>query len=98
MDRYIRVQILKLEILTNLARADNISVLLREFQSYISGGDKGSAAATIQVTKGKSPPPPTLVRDRWSCRRSQVKRKLKTDEEKKEILKKKKGKSVLKEK
>jgi hypothetical protein len=43
------VQILKLEILTNLARADNISVLLREFQSYISGGDKGSAAATIQV-------------------------------------------------
>ncbi len=43
------IQILKLEILTNLARADNISVLLREFQSYISGGDKGSAAATIQV-------------------------------------------------
>jgi len=45
----ISVQILKLEILTNLARADNISILLREFQSYISGGDKGSAAATIQV-------------------------------------------------
>jgi len=43
------VKILKLEILTNLARPDNISVLLREFQSYITGGEKSSVAATIQA-------------------------------------------------
>jgi len=43
------VKILKLEILTNLARADNISILLREFQSYIAGGEKSSVAATIQA-------------------------------------------------
>jgi len=43
------VKILKLEILTNLARPDNISILLREFQSYISGGEKSSVAATIQA-------------------------------------------------
>lgn len=43
------VKILKLEILTNLARPDNISILLREFQSYITGGEKSSVAATIQA-------------------------------------------------
>ena len=43
------VKILKLEILTILARPDDISILLREFQSYISGGEKSSVAATIQA-------------------------------------------------
>ena len=44
------VKILKLEILTNLANSSNISVLLREFQSYISGAaSPASLAATIQA-------------------------------------------------
>ena len=43
------VKILKLEILTNLATEGNISSLLREFQSYISGADPASVAATIQA-------------------------------------------------
>ena len=43
------VKILKLEILTNLANTGNISSLLREFQSYITGSDAASVAATIQA-------------------------------------------------
>ena len=43
------IKILKLEILTNLANSSNISSLLREFQSYITGSDPASVAATIQA-------------------------------------------------
>jgi len=43
------IKILKLEILTNLANGSNISILLREFQSYITGADPASVAATIQA-------------------------------------------------
>ena len=42
------VKILKLEIMTNLATAGNIGIILREFQSYITGQDKVCVAATIQ--------------------------------------------------
>ena len=42
------IKILKLEILTNLATAGNIGIILREFQSYITGQDKVCVAATIQ--------------------------------------------------
>ena len=43
------IKILKLEILTNLANGSNISILLREFQSYITGADPACVAATIQA-------------------------------------------------
>lgn len=42
------IKILKLEIMTNLATAGNIGIILREFQSYITGQDKVCVAATIQ--------------------------------------------------
>lgn len=43
------IKLLKLEILTNLATEINISVILREFQTYISSNDKDFVAATIQA-------------------------------------------------
>lgn len=43
------IKLLKLEILTNLATAATISVILREFQTYISSSDKSFVAATIQA-------------------------------------------------
>lgn len=43
------IKLLKLEILTNLATAASIPVILREFQTYISSNDKSSVAATIQA-------------------------------------------------
>lgn len=43
------IKLLKLEILTNLATAATISVILREFQTYISSNDKKFVAATIQA-------------------------------------------------
>ncbi|XP_058128735.1 AP-3 complex subunit beta-2 [Anopheles ziemanni] len=43
------IKLLKLEILTNLATATNISVILREFQTYISSNDKEFVASTIQA-------------------------------------------------
>lgn len=42
------IKLLKLEILTNLATAASIPVILREFQTYISSNDKSFVAATIQ--------------------------------------------------
>lgn len=43
------IKLLKLEILTNLASETNISIILREFQTYISSSDKDFVAATIQA-------------------------------------------------
>ncbi|GLH02271.1 AP-3 complex subunit beta [Gryllus bimaculatus] len=43
------IKLLKLEILTNLATETSISVILREFQTYISSNDKEFVAATIQA-------------------------------------------------
>jgi AP-3 complex subunit beta len=43
------IKLLKLEILTNLATETSISVILREFQTYISSADKDFVAATIQA-------------------------------------------------
>uniref|UniRef100_A0A2I2YDE5 AP-3 complex subunit beta n=1 Tax=Gorilla gorilla gorilla TaxID=9595 RepID=A0A2I2YDE5_GORGO len=43
------IKTLKLEILTNLANEANISILLREFQTYVKSQDKQFAAATIQT-------------------------------------------------
>ncbi|XP_066471022.1 AP-3 complex subunit beta-1 isoform X2 [Tiliqua scincoides] len=43
------INILKLEILTNLANEANISTLLREFQTYVKSQDKQFAAATIEA-------------------------------------------------
>lgn len=43
------IKLLKLEILTNLATAATISVILREFQTYINSSDKSFVAATIQA-------------------------------------------------
>ncbi|XP_053679944.1 AP-3 complex subunit beta-2 [Anopheles nili] len=43
------IKLLKLEILTNLATGTNISVILREFQTYISSNDKEFVASTIQA-------------------------------------------------
>lgn len=43
------IKLLKLEILTNLATEASISVILREFQTYISSNDKDFVAATIQA-------------------------------------------------
>ncbi|XP_043235476.1 AP-3 complex subunit beta-2-like isoform X1 [Amphibalanus amphitrite] len=43
------IKILKLEILTNLATESSISIVLREFQTYIASHDKTFVAATIQA-------------------------------------------------
>ncbi|KAJ6634165.1 AP-3 complex subunit beta-1 [Pseudolycoriella hygida] len=43
------IKLLKLDILTNLATETSISVILREFQTYISSNDKDFVAATIQA-------------------------------------------------
>lgn len=43
------IKLLKLEILTNLATAASIPIILREFQTYISSNDKNFVAATIQA-------------------------------------------------
>lgn len=43
------IKLLKLEILTNLATATSISMILREFQTYINSNDKDFVAATIQA-------------------------------------------------
>ncbi|XP_071449577.1 AP-3 complex subunit beta-1 [Hetaerina americana] len=43
------IKLLKLEILTNLATETSISVILREFQTYISSNDKEFVAAAIQA-------------------------------------------------
>lgn len=43
------IKLVKLDILTNLATAASISVLLREFQTYISSSDRSFVAATIQA-------------------------------------------------
>uniref|UniRef100_H3D7I0 AP-3 complex subunit beta n=2 Tax=Tetraodon nigroviridis TaxID=99883 RepID=H3D7I0_TETNG len=43
------IKTLKLEILTNLATETNISIILREFQTYVKSQDKAFAAATIQA-------------------------------------------------
>ncbi|CAK8678180.1 unnamed protein product [Clavelina lepadiformis] len=42
------VRVLKLEVLTNLASETNISVILREFQTYVRSSDKRFVAHTIQ--------------------------------------------------
>ncbi|XP_063782401.1 AP-3 complex subunit beta-2 isoform X1 [Pseudophryne corroboree] len=44
-----QIKILKLEVLTNLANETNISIILREFQTYIRSMDKDFVAATIQA-------------------------------------------------
>lgn len=43
------IKLLKLDILTNLATAASIPIILREFQTYISSNDKNFVAATIQA-------------------------------------------------
>lgn len=43
------IKLLKLEILTNLTTDANVSVILRELQTYISNSDKHFVAATIQA-------------------------------------------------
>lgn len=43
------VKLLKLEILTNLTTDSNVSIILRELQTYISHSDKQFVAATIQA-------------------------------------------------
>ncbi|KAG4069762.1 hypothetical protein HA402_003203 [Bradysia odoriphaga] len=43
------IKLLKLDILTNLATETSISIILREFQTYISSSDKEFVAATIQA-------------------------------------------------
>ncbi|XP_030381657.1 AP-3 complex subunit beta-2 [Scaptodrosophila lebanonensis] len=43
------LKLLKLDILTNLASATSISLILREFQTYISSSDRSFVAATIQA-------------------------------------------------
>ncbi|XP_044139273.1 AP-3 complex subunit beta-2 isoform X3 [Bufo gargarizans] len=44
-----QIKILKLEVLTNLANETNISIILREFQTYIRSMDKDFVAASIQA-------------------------------------------------
>lgn len=44
-----RVKLLKLDILTNLVTESNVTVILRELQTYISSSDKQFVAATIQA-------------------------------------------------
>ncbi|XP_023227942.1 AP-3 complex subunit beta-1-like isoform X1 [Centruroides sculpturatus] len=43
------IKLLKLEILTNLSTETNISIILREFQTYVSSSDMDFVAATIQA-------------------------------------------------
>uniref|UniRef100_A0A146LRT5 AP-3 complex subunit beta n=1 Tax=Lygus hesperus TaxID=30085 RepID=A0A146LRT5_LYGHE len=43
------IKLLKLDILTNLATETSISVILREFQTYVSSPDKEFVAAAIQA-------------------------------------------------
>ncbi|XP_020297079.1 AP-3 complex subunit beta-2 [Pseudomyrmex gracilis] len=43
------IKLLKLDILTNLATETSISVILREFQTYISSNDKEFVGASIQA-------------------------------------------------
>ncbi|CAG0912795.1 unnamed protein product, partial [Notodromas monacha] len=43
------VKMLKLEVMTNVANSGNISVILREFQTYISSPNKEFVTATIQA-------------------------------------------------
>nr|XP_014087131.2 AP-3 complex subunit beta-2 [Bactrocera oleae] len=43
------IKLLKLDILTNLASASTIALILREFQTYISSNDRSFVAATIQA-------------------------------------------------
>ncbi|CAN8027190.1 unnamed protein product [Ixodes persulcatus] len=42
------IKLLKLEVLTNLATETNVSIILREFQTYVSNPDTEFVAATIQ--------------------------------------------------
>lgn len=44
-----RIKLLKLDILTNLATDANVSIILKELQTYISSSDKQFVAATIQA-------------------------------------------------
>ncbi|KRT80558.1 hypothetical protein AMK59_7070 [Oryctes borbonicus] len=44
-----RIKLLKLDILTNIACDANVSLILREMQTYILSNDKQFAAATIQA-------------------------------------------------
>uniref|UniRef100_A0A8C9VJJ3 AP-3 complex subunit beta n=1 Tax=Scleropages formosus TaxID=113540 RepID=A0A8C9VJJ3_SCLFO len=44
-----QIKVLKLEVLTNLATETSISIILREFQTYIKSMDKDFVAATIQA-------------------------------------------------
>jgi AP-3 complex subunit beta len=44
-----QVKMLKLEVMTNIASSGNISVILREFQTYISSPNKEFVTATIQA-------------------------------------------------
>eukprot|EP00794_Sanderia_malayensis_P009814 gene9814-10821_t len=43
------IRLLKLEILTNIAGESNITIILREFQTYVTSADKEFAASTIQA-------------------------------------------------
>ncbi|KAJ8923706.1 hypothetical protein NQ315_010287 [Exocentrus adspersus] len=43
------IKLLKLDILTNLTTDSNVSIILRELQTYISNSDKYFVAATIQA-------------------------------------------------
>ncbi|XP_028411704.1 AP-3 complex subunit beta-1-like isoform X2 [Dendronephthya gigantea] len=43
------IKTLKLEIMTNIASETNITILLREFQTYINNADKQFVASTIQA-------------------------------------------------
>ncbi|CAH0562703.1 unnamed protein product [Brassicogethes aeneus] len=45
----LNIKLLKLEILTNLTSDSNVSIILRELQTYISNSDKNFVAATIQA-------------------------------------------------
>lgn len=45
----LQVKLLKLEIMTCLANATNISIILREFQTYVLSNDKDFAAASIHA-------------------------------------------------
>ncbi|CAN7998896.1 unnamed protein product [Ixodes hexagonus] len=42
------IKLLKLEVLTNLATETNVSIILREFQTYVASPDTEFVAATIQ--------------------------------------------------
>ena len=51
-----QIKLLKLEILTNLASESNITLILREFQTYICSQDKDLVAAAIQAIGRYSKP------------------------------------------